>query len=85
MRQGMYTGFGCGLVLVSGSALAGPPVSGHIDREAKWVLHVDLEQMASTEIGSFLMNAIADEADDFEDDDDDSLDTDTDQDDDDDL
>lgn len=67
MRQGMYTGFGCGLVLVSGSALAGPPVSGHIDREAKWVLHVDLEQMASTEIGSFLMNAIADEADGFED------------------
>ncbi len=67
MRKFGTTSLVCGLALVSGSALAGPPVSGHIDREAKWVLHVDLEQMASTEIGSFLMDAIASEADGFED------------------
>lgn len=56
----------CGIVSVAGSALAGPPVSGHIDREAKWVVHVDLEQLDSTQIGSFLMEVIAAEADDFE-------------------
>lgn len=67
MRQGMYTGFGCGLALVAGSAIAGPPVSGHIDPDARWVVHVDLEQLNSTEIGSFLMDMVAAESDNFED------------------
>ena len=58
---------GCGLLLIAGSAIAGPPVSGHIDPVAKWVVHVDLEQLNSTEIGSFLMDMVAAETDDFED------------------
>jgi len=66
MRQGMYTGLGCGLVLVAGSAMAGPPVARHIDPDARWVLHVDLEELNSTEIGSFLMDMVAAETDDFE-------------------
>ncbi len=67
MRQGMYTGLGCGLVLVAGSALAGPPVAGHVDPDAKWVVHVDLEQLNSTQLGSFLMDMVAAETDNFED------------------
>jgi len=54
-------------LLIAGSAIAGPPVSGHIDPVAKWVVHVDLEQLNSTEIGSFLMDMVAAETDDFED------------------
>lgn len=55
------------MLLIAGSAIAGPPVSGHIDPVAKWVVHVDLEQLNSTEIGSFLMDMVAAETDDFED------------------
>lgn len=67
MRTLASASFGCGLVMVAGVALAGPPVSGHIDPDARWVVHVDLEQLNSTEIGSFLMDMVAAETDDFED------------------
>lgn len=70
MRISAMTGFGlvcaAGLAL-PGTALGGPPVSGHIDPGAKWVVHVDLEQMDSTQIGSFLMEMLAEEADGFAD------------------
>lgn len=64
MRIGM--GVAAGLVLTAGSVAAGPPVSGHIDGEAAWVLHVDLEAMGSSRLGSFLLEALADETDEFE-------------------
>ncbi|MFI4893394.1 MAG: hypothetical protein ACIAQ0_08180 [Phycisphaerales bacterium JB058] len=66
MRTLANASLGCGLVLVAGSAMAGPPVARHIDPDARWVLHVDLEELNSTEIGSFLMDMVADETDDFE-------------------
>ena len=67
MRTLVNASIGCGLALTAGSALAGPPVSAHIDPDARWVIHVDLEQLSSTKIGSFLMDMAADETDNFED------------------
>jgi len=57
---------GVGLALTAGSAVAGPPVERHIDPDAKWVMHLDLDAVDSTKIGDFLMEMIVDEADDFE-------------------
>jgi hypothetical protein len=65
MRMGTGVGVGLGLLLASGSATAGPPVPGHIDSEAAWVVHVDLEQMGASRLGSFMLEALGDETDDF--------------------
>ncbi|RNC80438.1 MAG: hypothetical protein ED559_01095 [Phycisphaera sp.] len=56
-----------GLAFGAGSAVAGPPVEKHIDPDAGWMVHVDLDAVADTEIGEFLMQMISAETDDFED------------------
>lgn len=61
----MAAGVGC--VVGAGAAVAGPPVSKHIDPGAGWVVHLDLNAVDDTDIGRFLMEALANEADDFED------------------
>ncbi|HED54216.1 MAG TPA: hypothetical protein ENJ00_08450 [Phycisphaerales bacterium] len=60
-------GSACVVALVSGSALASPPVRKHIDPEAQWVVHLDLDALNDSEIGSWLMEQAAEDSDDFED------------------
>lgn len=66
MRQALVVA-GAGLIVCAGSAIAGPPVEKHIDPAAGWIVHLDLDAVHDTEIGAFLMDAIADETNDFED------------------
>lgn len=66
MRRALTLGC-AGLAFGAGSAVAGPPVEKHIDPGAGWMVHLDLDAVADTEMGEFLMGMIAAETDEFED------------------
>lgn len=56
-----------GVVTMAGGALGGPPEERHIDPNAGWVVHLDLEAMDETRLGSFIMDMLSRETDGFAD------------------
>jgi hypothetical protein len=46
--------------LVGGIAFAGPLKKEHVAADAKWLIHLDVENLLGTQIGSFLANEILD-------------------------
>ena len=40
------------------SAAAGPLVKEYVDQDAKWLLHVDLDQFRNSKVGQFMINEV---------------------------
>lgn len=49
----------CGVVAaMTGGAMAAPLNQGHVSADAKWVLHVDVDSLKSTQVGQILMQRL---------------------------
>jgi len=46
------------LATLAGTAIAGPLVKQNVAHDAKWLLHIDLDQLRASKLGQYLLNEI---------------------------